>query len=89
MLTKTTVVDRIETLENGCVQVRTATRITDDGVTVAQSLHRHVVAPGQDYSAEDPRVRAICDAVHTPECIAAYQASVTPAPVDPDADADV
>lgn len=75
MLTKTTVVDRIETLENGCVQVRTATRITDDGVTVAQSFHRHVVTPGQDYSAEDERVQAICAAVHTPECIAAYAAS--------------
>ena len=83
MLTKTTVEDRIETLENGCVQVRTATRIMDDGKVVASSFHRHVVAPGQDYSPEDPRVRAICEAVHTPECIAAYQASVTPAPVAP------
>ena len=87
MLDKITVVDRIETLENGCVQVRTATRIMDDGKVVASSFHRHVVAPGQDYSGEDARVQAICDAVHTPECIAAYQASVTPAPapVDPDA----
>jgi hypothetical protein len=83
MLSKNTVVDKIETLENGCVQVRTATRITDNGAVVASSYHRHVVAPGQDYSAEDPRVQAICDAVHTPECIAAYQASVTLAPVDP------
>ena len=83
MLNKVTVVDRIETLENGCVQVRTATRIMDDGKVVASSFHRHVVAPGQDYSAEDSRVQAICEAVHTPECIAAYQTSVTPAPVAP------
>ena len=85
MLDKTIVVDRIETLENGCVQVRTATRITDNGAVVASSFHRHVVAPGDDYSNEDPRVQAICDAVHTPEVIAAYQASIAPAPVDPDA----
>ena len=76
MLNKVTVVDRIETLENGCVQVRTATRIMDDGKVVASSFHRHVVAPGDDYSGEDPRVQAICDAVHTPAVIAAYRASI-------------
>ena len=75
MLDKVTVVDRIETLENGCVQVRTATRIMDDGKVVASSFHRHVVAPGDDYSGEDPRVQAICAAVHTPEVIAAYQSA--------------
>ena len=75
MLTKTTIVDKIETLENGCVQVRTATRIMEDGAILSQSFHRHVVAPGQDYSGEDPRVQAICAAVHTPECIASYEAA--------------
>ena len=89
MLDKVTVVDRIETLENGCVQVRTATRIMDDGTVVASSFHRHVVAPGQDYSAEDPKVKAICAAVHTPEVVAAYQASLPPAPVDPEPTPDV
>jgi len=73
MLTKTNVVDKIETLENGCVQVRTATRIMEDGQVLSQSFHRHVVAPGDDYSGEDPKVAAICSAVHTPEVIAAYQ----------------
>jgi hypothetical protein len=81
MLTKTTIVDKIETLENGCVQVRTATRIIEDGAVLSQSFHRHVVAPGQDYSGEDERVQAICAAVHTPECVAAYEAA-HPAPVE-------
>jgi hypothetical protein len=75
MLTKTTVVDKIETLENGCVQVRAAIRVMEDGRVLSQSFHRHVVAPGQDYSGEDPRVQAICAAVHTPEVIAAYEAA--------------
>ena len=74
-LEKQTVIDLIETLENGCVQVRTATRILDDGVAVSSSFHRHVVVPGQDYSKEDARVQAICAAVHTPEVVAAYQAA--------------
>ena len=73
-LEKQVVVDLIETLENGCVQVRTATRILDDGVTVSSSFHRHVVAPGDDYSQEDDRVKAICSAIQTPEVVAQYQA---------------
>jgi hypothetical protein len=80
MLTKETVVDRMEVLENGCVQVRKATRIMEDGKVLSQSFHRHVVAPGQDYSQEDPKVQAICAAVHTPEVIAAYQASIQSQP---------
>jgi hypothetical protein len=81
MLEKVTVVDKIETLENGCVQVRAAIRVLEDGSVLSQSFHRHVVAPGQDYSEEDERVQAICAAVHTPEVIAAYQAA-HPAPVE-------
>lgn len=77
-LKKTVVVDLIETVENGCVQVRTKTAILEDGVQISGSFHRHVVAPGQDYSNEDARVQAICAAVHTPEVIAAYQAAQTP-----------
>ena len=79
MLEKVTVVDKIETLENGCVQVRTAIRVMEDGAVLSQSFHRHVVAPGNDYSGEDARVQGICAAVHTPEVIAAYQAAQAPA----------
>jgi len=68
-------VDQIEVVENGGVQVRTATKIIDDGVEVSRTFHRHIVVPGQDYSAEDDRVKAVCAAVHTPEVIAAYQAA--------------
>jgi hypothetical protein len=74
MLTKTEIVDLCEVVENGTVQVRTATRIIEDGKILSQSFHRHCVTPGQDYSQEDAKVQALCAAVHTPECIAAYQA---------------
>lgn len=77
MLTKTSVVDLCEVVENGTVQVRTATRIMEDGKVLSQSFHRHCVTPGQDYSQEDAKVQALCAAVHTPECIAAYQAAQT------------
>ncbi len=79
-LTKETVVDKVEVLENGCVQVRTATRILEDGVVLSQSYHRHVCTPDHDCHNEDPKVQAICHAVHTPEVKAAWansQASLT------------
>ena len=44
-LSKVTVVDKIEVLEKGQVQVRTATRVLEDGVELSSSFHRHVVAP--------------------------------------------
>jgi len=75
MLEKIEIVDRIEALENGTVQVRTKTAIMEDGVEISSKFHRHVVAPGDDYSGEDARVQAICKATHTPEVIAAYQAA--------------
>jgi hypothetical protein len=76
MLEKQTVIDLVETLENGIVQVRTATKIMDDGVEINRTFHRHVVAPGDDYSQEDVKVQAICAAVQTPDVIAAYQAAI-------------
>lgn len=74
-LEKTQVVDRIEVLENGSVQVRTKTAIMEDGKQISGTYHRHVVAPGDDYSAEDARVQAICAATHTEDVIAAYAAA--------------
>ena len=75
-LEKTTAVDRVEVLENGCVQVRTKTAIIEDGVEISGSFHRHVVAPGDDYSGEDARVQTICAATHTDEVVVAYKAAI-------------
>ena len=75
-LEKVISVDLIEVIENGCVQVRTKTAVMEDGKQISGTFHRHVVAPGNDYSAEDAKVQAICTAVHTADLIAAYQASV-------------
>jgi hypothetical protein len=67
--------DLIEVLENGCVQVRVKTAIVEDGNHISGTFHRHVVAPGDDYSGQDARVKAICAATHTSEVIAAYKAA--------------
>jgi len=75
-LEKVIVVDRIEVVENGCIQVRTKTAIKEDGVEISSKFHRHVVAPGADVSGEDARVQAICAATHTADVIASYKAAI-------------
>ena len=74
-LEKNVVVDKIEVLESGVVQVRTKTAILEDGEQISGTFHRHVVAPGDDYSAEDARVQAVCAATHTKDVVAAYKAA--------------
>jgi nucleoside-triphosphatase THEP1 len=78
-LEKVVVVDRIEVLENGCVQVRTATKIMEDGKQISGTFHRHVVAPGDSYTKEDARVQAICKATHTAAVVSAYKATIAEA----------
>tara|TARA_B100000949_G_C14231393_1_gene429079 strand:- start:473 stop:715 length:243 start_codon:yes stop_codon:yes gene_type:complete len=73
-LTEDTIVDSIDVLLDGQIQVRKANRVFRDGVEISKSYHRHVVSPGDDLSKEDPRVAAIGATVHTPEVIAAYKA---------------
>ena len=78
MLEKVISVDLIEVGENGAVQVRTKTAILEDGKQISGTFHRHVVVPGDDYSAEDARVKAICKATHTAAVVTAYKAAATP-----------
>ena len=75
-LTKETIVDKIEVLEMGQVQVRTATRVLEDGAVLSSSFHRHVLAPGDDLSEQDARVSAIATATWTPEVVTAYEAMI-------------
>lgn len=74
-LEKSITVDKIEVLENGCVQVRTKTSIMEDGKQISGNFHRHVVSPGDDYSGEDARVQTICAATHTADVIEAFKAA--------------
>ena len=84
-LTKETVVDKIEVLEMGQVQVRTATRVKEDGAVLSSSFHRHVVEPSTkasgswadtDISGEDARVQAVATATWTSAVKTAYQEMV-------------
>ena len=81
-LTKETVVDKIEVLEMGQVQVRTATRVLEDGVQLSQSYHRHFLEPSMkidgswadtDISGEDARVQSVATATWTSAVKTAWQ----------------
>ena len=76
-LSKTVVTDKYEIVsEHKMVQCRHATIISEDGVELSRSFHRHVIAPGDDTTGEPAETIAICNAVHTPEVIAAYNEMV-------------
>ena len=81
-LTKETVVDKIEVLEMGQVQVRTATRVLEDGVALSSSYHRHFLEPSTkdsgswadtDISGEDARVQAVATSTWTSAVKTAWQ----------------
>ena len=79
---KETVVDKIEVLEMGEIQVRTATVIKEDDAELNRSFHRHVLLPrtksgdtweDTDISGEDAKVQAIANATWTDEVKSAYE----------------
>ena len=84
-ITKEVVVDRIETLQDGQIQVRTATVIKEDDTELSRTFFRKVLAPSlktgdswgdTDVSGEDARVQAIANAVWTSSVKTAYQEAV-------------
>ena len=84
-LTKEIVIDKIEVLELGQVQVRTATRILEDGVQLSQTFHRHILVPSRkidgvwtdtDISGEDASVQAQANAKWTSAVKTAYQEAI-------------
>ena len=56
------------------IQVRTCTKVLEDGIELSSGFHRHVVSAGDDYSNESPEVQAICAAVHTDAVVEAKAA---------------
>ena len=75
-LEKQQVIDKIEVVENGIIQVRQVTRILEDGNVLSSSYHRWSLIPNQDVSDQPANVRAIATAAWTPAVIAAYQAQL-------------
>jgi len=77
-LVKISELDKTEIVgEHKMVQCRHAVYVQDDvtgEVIGGKTFNRHVIAPGDDTTGEPAETIAICNAVHTPEVIAAYEA---------------
>ena len=75
-LEKLVEVDQIEVKGEFSIQVRTATKVMDDGKQIGStSYHRHVVNPDSILSSEDAKVKKIAEALFDADCKEAYYVS--------------
>ena len=74
-LTKTETIDKYEIVgEFKHIQCRHAIIISENGVELSRSYHRHVIAPNDDVSSEPQEVKDLVAVVHTQAIKDAYQA---------------
>jgi hypothetical protein len=74
-LTKEVKIDKLEIVGDfKHVQCREATIVSEDGVELSRSFHRHVLTPDSDISAEPQETQDICNAVWTDEVKSAWTA---------------
>jgi len=67
-LSKEVKYDKIEVVgDMKHVQCRQATVISEDGVELSRSFHRHVLHPDSDISGEPQEVQDVCNAVWSDE----------------------
>ena len=75
-LSKTTVVDRVEVLEMGQIQVRIATVVAEDGVELTRSFDRTAFMPGDDVTGQPQKVQDLANATWTAEVVSDWEAFV-------------
>ena len=76
-LEKVVEVDQIEVKGDYSIQVRTATKVMDDGNQIGSaSYHRHVVHPNSVLTSEDEKVKKIAEALWGDAEKEAYYVSV-------------
>lgn len=73
MLTKEVVVDKIEVLEDGHIQVRKAHRVLEDGKIIAKTYERYLLHPGESLSGREDKVVKIANTVWDKDTIKKYK----------------
>jgi hypothetical protein len=74
------VIDKIEVMENGVIQVRQRTDIFDSkspSVIIAFNYYRWTLTPAQDLTDQAPNVVAVANAIWTADLKNAYQTQNT------------
>ena len=73
MLEKLVVIDSINIIEDGQMQIRQATKIMEDGKEISKTYHRWCLAPGQDVTDQIDKVKDITNTVWTPDVVSAFK----------------
>ena len=74
MYIEQSIIDQIIILEDGQIQIRRVNKVFKDGIEISKTYHRHVLAPGNDLTGQDPKVINIANVVWTQDVIDAYEA---------------
>jgi len=74
MYTEQKLIDKIEILEDGTIQIREVTRVLKDGVQIAETYHRKCFAPTDSVDELSAKVVSIANLVRTPEVVSKYVA---------------
>ena len=82
-LEKVIEVDQIEVKGEYSIQVRTATKVMDDGSQIGStSYHRHVIHPDSILEGQDAKVKKIAEALWGDEEKEAWEKLQNPEPVE-------
>jgi hypothetical protein len=76
MITEKTIIDKIEVLHTGDVQIRQANQVIKDGAIIASTYHRRTISifeQNPDLSQLDEVTRSIVEAARTQERLDAAQ----------------
>jgi hypothetical protein len=82
-ITKQTVSIADGVSERGQVQIKTITRVTEEGALISETVNRRVLNPGDSTDGEAEQVVAVANAVWTQAVIDAWNAGQTPPPAVP------
>lgn len=73
-ISSTTIIDLVEVIQDGSLQIRQAQIINQDNIEIARSYKRWVRHPGDTLAQSDPiPIPAIANAVWTESVISDYQ----------------
>jgi len=72
--TEEVVVDKIEILKNGIVQVRYATIVYKDGTEITKTYLREIIEPDEDIEEiEDAKVKSVAEVIFTEDVKKKYK----------------
>ena len=76
--TEKKVIDKIEILENGAIQIRESYIIEKDGIEIARNFTRWSLCPGDNIDNQEQRIKDIAKLLWTEEVIKNYKDSLKP-----------